>query len=169
MAEKKIVEIAVSLTSTGPEPPSVVLCDPKFGYTSLQKDTVERGYTSTGYHYTLLNLPKTKKGDEVLIRLTLAEDLLFATSPVQWVRLDIPNPKPLVPLPPPEAVLSVSRINGRTCEIDVRNPGEAGAYRFMLVLFWAGKVAISDPTLINPPPEHNEPPGKPPGPGPGRS
>jgi len=64
---------------------------------------------------------------------------------------------PLVPLPPPDAVVAVTRLDDSHCQIEVLNPGEAGLYRFMLVLFWAGMVAISDPTLINPPPEHNVP------------
>jgi len=49
---------------------NVVLCNPTFAYSSNQPGVVETGATPEGCSFTLLNLPQTAKGDQVLIEST---------------------------------------------------------------------------------------------------
>ncbi len=116
---------------------------------------VERGTTENGFPFTTIDLPKTKKGQQTVLSFELEEPAAaFGSSPMEWVDLDledVSNWRPVVP--DPDEVVAVDRINDRTCQVSLINPGRHSSYRFILVVFFGGKAGFADPTIINPPEE----------------
>ncbi len=122
-------------------------------------DQVRLGTTAEGFHYTTIDLPETKKGEQTVLSFQLTDPTAaFGSSPVEWVELelsDVSNWRPVVP--DPDEVVAVTRISDQQCQVSLVNPGHPSSYRFILVVFCGGKAGFADPTIINPPEEDPDP------------
>ncbi len=124
--------------------------DGRFVYSGSAVRNLEQG--------TALLLPKGEAGDQcrIVIRVDVETSTppKLGTAPVEWVGLDRDRLSFLEPKTPDrEEIIAVNRIGDYHCEILYQNPGQASINRFLLVLFYEGRLITADPTMINPPDE----------------